>query len=636
MHYTVMVVEDEFEQRRALIERGDWASAGFEVIGEAENGVEALDQIEALEPDLIVTDIKMPMISGLELAARVRELRPATQIVILSGYDSFEYAQTAINYNIIRYLLKPISSAEMTDELHDIHRRMDDRLSAVPKPDPDAQAQLHRMKIDRFLLPLMLGSNEEQPDDRELRANAESLGIVRAGTSPRFAVLVSKYKDESGAHTTGAAHIDFIDGVLGRYLYAVSFIVYGRAVTLVATEEAGTMSNLLELPLREMVQTAKRMRKEKCTIGVSRSFTALSGCADAYLQAVTARRYTSDGAGEVRFIDDQERIGETEVDHVEKTAMKLEQLLKVGDRAALEDFIAQLFAHSTPENANLLVMQIIATVYRVVGSVADKTEAAHLLSGNPFFARMTAHNRNLLAAPAQWNIWRAPLDNDMYSVQEPIRMGYDRMKVKVYEMHAQREGDAVAVRAYLSLSAVAAARIAEVSVTYRIDGKGRMEVFGHMKKPFASLPDLPRFGLRFFLEAGMEQVSYLGYGPTESYADKHRATYLGRFYAKVSDLHEDYLKPQENGSHFGTREVTVSGLGAQICVRGAGFSFSASHFTQEELTRKKHNFELVPVRETVLCLDFAQAGVGSNSCGPELLPQYHVPAELDFACVIEI
>ena len=58
--------------------------------------------------------------------------------------------------------------------------------------------------------------------------------------------------------------------------------------------------------------------------------------------------------------------------------------------------------------------------------------------------------------------------------------------------------------------------------------------------------------------------------------------------------------------------------------------------TQEELTRKKHNFELVPVRETVLCLDFAQAGVGSNSCGPELLPQYHVPAELDFACVIEI
>ena len=105
MNYTVLVVDDEHDQRRALIEKVNWAAAGFEVIGEAENGVEALDIVETLEPDLILTDIRMPMISGLELAAKVREIRPATQIVILSGYDSFEYAQTAINYNIISYLL---------------------------------------------------------------------------------------------------------------------------------------------------------------------------------------------------------------------------------------------------------------------------------------------------------------------------------------------------------------------------------------------------------------------------------------------------------------------------------------------------------------------------------------------------
>lgn len=113
MNYTVLVVEDEHDQRRALIERVKWNDAGFEVIGEAENGVEAIDLVETLEPDLIITDIKMPMISGLEMAAKVRELRPATQIVILSGYDSFEYARTAIDYNIISYLLKPISSSEI-------------------------------------------------------------------------------------------------------------------------------------------------------------------------------------------------------------------------------------------------------------------------------------------------------------------------------------------------------------------------------------------------------------------------------------------------------------------------------------------------------------------------------------------
>ena len=131
MNYTVLVVDDEHDQRRALIEKVNWAAAGFEVIGEAENGVEALDIVETLEPDLILTDIRMPMISGLELAAKVREIRPATQIVILSGYDSFEYAQTAINYNIISYLLKPVSSAEMSEELFEIRRRMDEKLASV-------------------------------------------------------------------------------------------------------------------------------------------------------------------------------------------------------------------------------------------------------------------------------------------------------------------------------------------------------------------------------------------------------------------------------------------------------------------------------------------------------------------------
>ena len=394
MKYTVLVVEDEFEQRRAIIERVNWEAAGFEVIGEAENGVEALDVIESLEPDLILTDIKMPMISGLELAAKVREIRPATQIVILSGYDSFEYAQTAINYNIISNLLKPISSSEMSEELFNIRRRMDEKLgSVISVPDADLQKQLHKLSVDRFLLPLMLGSSEEQPDDGELTEKAEELGIVKKGVSQRFCVLVSKFKNDKGVSCTGKEHIDFIDTVLSHYMYSVSFIVYGRVVTLAVTEEDGEMSNILELPMRETVQTAKRLLNQSCTIGISREFSALSGCASAYFQAVTARRYTADGAGEVRFINDQERDGEIEINQIEKTILKLEQLLKVGKKEALEEFIKELFANSTPENADLLVVQIIATVYRVVSNATDdKTEILKLLSANPIFTRVTSYN----------------------------------------------------------------------------------------------------------------------------------------------------------------------------------------------------------------------------------------------------
>lgn len=134
------------------------------------------------------------------------------------------------------------------------------------------------------------------------------------------------------------------------------------------------------------------MLLQTCTIGISREFSELSGCSAAYFQAVTARRYTKDGAGEVRFINDQERDGEIEIDHVEKTVLKLEQLLKVGDNGALCNFINGLFENSTPENADLLFMQILATVYRVVSNVAEKSDVVTLLSSNQIFSRMTTYN----------------------------------------------------------------------------------------------------------------------------------------------------------------------------------------------------------------------------------------------------
>ena len=394
MKYTVLVVEDEFEQRRAIIERVRWKEAGFEVVGEAENGIEALELVETLEPDLVLTDIMMPIMSGLELALKVRQLRPATQMVFLSGYDKFEYARAAIDYNIISYLLKPISSEEMSEELFEIRRRMDEKIgSVIAAPDEDVKKKLQRLSLERFLLPLMLGSNERLPEEEELYTKARELGIVKDGKNERFCVLVSKYSDESDNPCTAEKHTDFVDTVLAHYMYSVSLVVYGRVVTLCVTEKEEELSNIMELPLRELVQTAKRMLNQSCTIGVSREFAALKDCASAYFQAVTARRYTADGAGEVRFINDQERNGKLEIDKTEKTVLKLEQLLKVGSKEELRSFIEELFAKSTPENADLLVAQIIATIYKVVSNVTDdKAEMMRLLSSNPIFARITSHN----------------------------------------------------------------------------------------------------------------------------------------------------------------------------------------------------------------------------------------------------
>lgn len=132
--YTVIVADDEQEIRRSLIRKVDWGSVGFQVIGEAENGAEALELTEKLEPDLLLTDIRMPFISGIELARQVREIRPATQIAFLSGFDDFSYAQQAIQYNIISYLLKPISSSELEKELLKMKEKIDQKFQVFSQP----------------------------------------------------------------------------------------------------------------------------------------------------------------------------------------------------------------------------------------------------------------------------------------------------------------------------------------------------------------------------------------------------------------------------------------------------------------------------------------------------------------------
>ena len=385
MDYTVLVVEDENDQRRALIETVRWADAGFTVVGEAENGVEALELVDTLEPDLILTDIMMPMIDGLQLAAQVRQLRPATQIVILSAYDRFDYAQKAINYNIIRYLLKPISAAELSEALFDIRRRMDERLGTAapaepPMTDTAVRGELRRLSVTEFLLPLILGSGERQPDDDELLRRAQQLAIVRPGdaSSLRLCVLVSRTHGEHDARA-GAEQAAFIASIMRRYMPCESLAVFGRAVTLVQVE-GGTLSAALELPLREIVQSARRLRGERLTVGVSREFSALSGCADAYFQAIAARRYTADGNGDVRFFDDREHGDELQLDRVEHKVERLEQLLKTGTADEIGDYIADLYKNNTPENADLLIVQLVASVYRLVASVTDKSELLRLSS----------------------------------------------------------------------------------------------------------------------------------------------------------------------------------------------------------------------------------------------------------------
>ncbi|MGI6263889.1 MAG: glycoside hydrolase family 2 TIM barrel-domain containing protein [Acutalibacteraceae bacterium] len=249
------------------------------------------------------------------------------------------------------------------------------------------------------------------------------------------------------------------------------------------------------------------------------------------------------------------------------------------------------------------------------------------------FDELTVDGVPLLRRPMQYNLFRAPIDNERQIVGQYYAAGYDRTVSRGYATEVYSDGEKVFITTDLAVSADARQRMLDIRAVWTVDGKGTIGWQMTVKRR-PSMPWLPRFGLRLFLPSTIRQVAYTGYGPTESYIDKHRACWFGKFEGSLMDLHEDYIRPQENGSHFGCTDVTLSGGGWTVAVEATDrdLSFNASPFTQEELAGKRHNFELQPCGDTVLCVDAMQSGVGSQSCGPELLPQYRLDApEFTFA-----
>ena len=123
-------------------------------------------------------------------------------------------------------------------------------------------------------------------------------------------------------------------------------------------------------------------------------------------------------------------------------------------------------------------------------------------------------------------------------------------------------------------------------------------------------------------------VSYFAYGLYESYIDKHRASHMNVFGTTVGELHQNYFRPQENGSHYDCDYVEItSGQYGIAAVSKNPFSFNASVYTQEELERVSHNYELKESDSTVFCMDYAMNGIGSNSCGPDVMDKYRFDEE---------
>ncbi|MEW4368321.1 glycoside hydrolase family 2 TIM barrel-domain containing protein [Paenibacillus kandeliae] len=243
----------------------------------------------------------------------------------------------------------------------------------------------------------------------------------------------------------------------------------------------------------------------------------------------------------------------------------------------------------------------------------------------------------LLAAPSSFAVWRAPISNDMNIEQTWRDSGMDRLHTKIYHSHWQRMSDqTIQIQTSFSLGAISQYPLLHGDVVWHIHSNGLFQMKVDVQV-LPTAPYLPRFGLLLALTSGMDQVTYFGQGPHESYVDKHHSTRFGRYTRTVDELFYNYVVPQENGSRDRTDWLHITNpLGVGLQVSGTQpFSFNASHYTPADLTTATHAHQLHPRLQTYLHLDYKMSGVGSNSCGPELAEAFRLQ-EKSFAYALDI
>ncbi|MEG0484781.1 MAG: glycoside hydrolase family 2 TIM barrel-domain containing protein [Oscillospiraceae bacterium] len=239
------------------------------------------------------------------------------------------------------------------------------------------------------------------------------------------------------------------------------------------------------------------------------------------------------------------------------------------------------------------------------------------------FSGLRKGTQEYLLVPMDYAIYRAPTDNDMYVKEQWQASGFDRAFAYTYACTLTQDEQKAVITQPLSLCATWMQNIAEIHAVWTVWNSGLVQA--DLKVCVSeNVPWLPRFGMCCILPDTFAECCYLGYGPQECYCDKKLAAIYSTHHAPVAQMHEDYIKPQENGSHYGCDFVTLQSPKATISVYGTNMSVNASPYTVKELSCKKHRTELEKSGASILHFDYKMSGVGTNSCGPQLPLRYQL------------
>ena len=349
--YRIILVDDEEEVRQSIIRKIDWTGAGFCVVGDAENGEEALEKVEALEPDLILTDIRMPFMDGLSLAERVRQKYPSVKIVIFSGYDDFEYAKQAIKLNVTEYILKPVNVEELTAILKRIKSNLDDEIEQKRNVSLLRENYIRSLPIlrDQFLNELV-GSTVP---GNLLKEKLAEYDIPLSGAKKWVAAAIDIEPEEIREGNMLPLHkerdlipisvMQIVEEKLGNYcrssVFTSSRTSWSELALIAAIDGDNSQTGLIDV-LGDICKETKKILEVPITIGIGHSCQDLGEISGSYKAAVDALGYKAIvGAGSTIYINDVEPVSGGKLSFDSKDEAELIAAIKFGPREKIEEAV---------------------------------------------------------------------------------------------------------------------------------------------------------------------------------------------------------------------------------------------------------------------------------------------------------
>ncbi len=334
--YRIMLVDDEEEVRKAMIRQMDWEQLGFTVAGDAENGRDALEKLEQLEPDVVMTDIRMPYMDGLALTARIREKYPSVKILIFSGYDDFEYAQQAIKLHVTEYILKPVNSQELAEILQRIRISLDEEIEQRRNINTLRENYLGSLPILREMFLNNLVSRTADVDTVVPKLREYGIDILDA--RKWLAAVIHVEEMERSEDQVLSQHQELIpisvkklveDHLKPYCRFAVFDSIEGITV-IAAVDQDNTQTGLINL-LNDICRESRRFLEVTITVGVGHSCGTLQEISRSYQTAVDALGYRAIvGSGKTIYINDVEPVSRGKLQLDAKGEAELVSAIKFG------------------------------------------------------------------------------------------------------------------------------------------------------------------------------------------------------------------------------------------------------------------------------------------------------------------